>query len=161
MAKLSRTRSAGLLPQWLGRPLSWIARLLYNVSTSGLENLPERGGVLLVANHMSYVDGVVLQLACPRPIRFVGDDDYRRSHWFARRIFRLTGTIPLGPRSTLSGTRRILAALQAGAWGVHIPHALTWSYERADPPTDAPRFRVIQRLAELPDVVNAVFNHNR
>jgi len=114
MAKLSRTRSAGLLPRWLGRPLSWIARLLYNVSTSGLENLPESGGVLLVANHMSYVDGVVLQLACPRPVRFVGDDDYRRSHWFARRIFRLTGTIPLGPRSTLSGTRRILAALQAG-----------------------------------------------
>nr|HPG18878.1 1-acyl-sn-glycerol-3-phosphate acyltransferase [Opitutaceae bacterium] len=114
MAKLSRTRSAGLLPRWLGRPLSWIARLLYNVSTSGLENLPECGGVLLVANHMSYVDGVVLQLACPRPVRFVGDDDYRRSHWFARRIFRLTGTIPLGPRSTLSGTRRILAALQAG-----------------------------------------------
>ncbi|NBZ87250.1 HAD family hydrolase [Stagnihabitans tardus] len=55
----------------------------------------------------------------------------------------------------------VIPALQAGAWGVHIPHELTWSYERADPPTDAPRFRVIQRLAELPDVVNATLTHNR
>lgn len=55
----------------------------------------------------------------------------------------------------------VIPALQVGAWGVHIPHALTWSYESADPPTQAPRFRVIERLAELPDLVASLPSHNR
>ena len=55
----------------------------------------------------------------------------------------------------------VIPALQAGAWGVHVPHELTWSYEHAEPPIHAPRFREISRLAELPDLVNGLFTHNR
>ena len=40
-----------------------IARIFYRIRRIGLENLPE-GGFLLLPNHMSYVDAVVLQLAC-------------------------------------------------------------------------------------------------
>ena len=45
---------------------------LYRVRFSGRENVPATGGVLLIANHLSYADVAVLQLACPRPIRYVG-----------------------------------------------------------------------------------------
>ena len=45
--------------------------MLYRVRWSGTEFFPRTGGVLLIANHISYVDVVVLQIACPRPIRFV------------------------------------------------------------------------------------------
>ena len=50
----------------------------------------------------------------------------------------------------------VIPALQAGAWGVHIPHEHTWAYERADPPTTSARFRAIDRLAELPSLVNGL-----
>ena len=41
---------------------------------------------------------------------------------------------------------KLIPALQAGSWGVHVPHQLTWALERADPPHGHPRF------AELPDL---------
>lgn len=50
----------------------------------------------------------------------------------------------------------VLPALEAGAWGVHVPHALTWSYERAEPPGQAARFRTISDLSALPDLVRAL-----
>jgi acyl-[acyl-carrier-protein]-phospholipid O-acyltransferase/long-chain-fatty-acid--[acyl-carrier-protein] ligase len=54
-----------------------LARCFYRVNVLGLENLPS-GGFLLLPNHISWVDAVVLQLACPRPIRYVIDEEYYR-----------------------------------------------------------------------------------
>src|SRR3982074_183581 len=50
-----------------------LAGALYRCNTLGLENLP-KGGFLLVANHVNGLDVLLLQLACPRPIRFVAVD---------------------------------------------------------------------------------------
>ena len=97
---------------WLARPCIWLGRLLYRVRSSGAERLPE-GGALLVANHLSYVDVVVLQMACPRPIRFVGHEGLTRN-WFFRLVFRLTGTIPVAPDNALETMRRVSRSLQAG-----------------------------------------------
>ncbi|MEZ5721719.1 MAG: HAD family hydrolase [Paracoccaceae bacterium] len=47
----------------------------------------------------------------------------------------------------------VIPALAAGAWGVHVPHDLTWSFERAEPPVAHPRFVEIDGLAALPDLV--------
>ncbi|MCB1338527.1 MAG: HAD family hydrolase [Maritimibacter sp.] len=47
----------------------------------------------------------------------------------------------------------VIPALAAGAWGVHVPHELTWSFEHAEAPVDHPRFAEIAGLAELPDLV--------
>ena len=49
----------------------------------------------------------------------------------------------------------ILPALEAGAWAVHVPHDLTWDHEEA-PVADHPRHRRIDRLAELPAVLEAL-----
>ena len=47
----------------------------------------------------------------------------------------------------------VLPALTAGAWGVHVPHGLTWALEHADAPTDAARFRTIPDLGALPQLL--------
>ena len=65
-------RRRSTLPFFLELIASAIARLLYRVRTSGTEHFPRTGGVLLIINHISYVDVIVAQLACPRPLRFIG-----------------------------------------------------------------------------------------
>jgi acyl-[acyl-carrier-protein]-phospholipid O-acyltransferase / long-chain-fatty-acid--[acyl-carrier-protein] ligase len=51
--------------------LGFILSQRYKLSVLGLNNLPATGGVLLLGNHASYLDWAMIQLACPRPIRFV------------------------------------------------------------------------------------------
>lgn len=47
----------------------------------------------------------------------------------------------------------VIPAIEAGAWGVHVPHNLTWAMEHAEPPVDAPRYRQIETLERLPDLL--------
>jgi putative hydrolase of the HAD superfamily len=44
----------------------------------------------------------------------------------------------------------ILPALEAGAWGAHIPYHITWAHEVAEAPAEHPRFATLQTIAELP-----------
>jgi 1-acyl-sn-glycerol-3-phosphate acyltransferase len=61
-----------LLPEFLLRFLSWLlVCTVYRLDEHGREHLPEHGAALLVANHVSYADALVISAACPRPIRFV------------------------------------------------------------------------------------------
>jgi len=61
--------------------------------TFGLENLPE-GGFLLLPNNLSGLDAVTLQLACPRPIRFIVNESIYRVEWL-NPFFRSRGAIPM------------------------------------------------------------------
>ena len=47
----------------------------------------------------------------------------------------------------------IVPAIAAGSYGVFVPHELTWVVEHVEPPTDAPRFRQIEHLGQLRDVL--------
>lgn len=47
----------------------------------------------------------------------------------------------------------VLPALEAGAWGVHVPHEMTWQLEQADSPDGHPRFHRITRLDELTGLI--------
>ncbi len=47
----------------------------------------------------------------------------------------------------------IVPAIAAGAFGIHVPHPLTWSFEHVEPPRGAARFREIADLSALPDLV--------
>ena len=47
----------------------------------------------------------------------------------------------------------VIPALQAGAWGVHVPHEHEWAFEAAQAPVDHHRFHVISHLGELPELV--------
>ena len=60
------------VPDLALRFLVWLmVRVFYRLRVSGLDNVPERGAVVLAANHVSYVDGLILSAALARPIRFV------------------------------------------------------------------------------------------
>ena len=72
------------------RPL---VRCFYRVTALGLENLPS-GGFLLLLNHISWVDAIVLQLACPRPIRYVIDEEYYHKP-ILHSLLRVLGCIPI------------------------------------------------------------------
>jgi putative hydrolase of the HAD superfamily len=47
----------------------------------------------------------------------------------------------------------VVPALDAGSWGVHVPHGLVWALEHAETPEQHPRFREIEDLGGLPDLV--------
>lgn len=50
----------------------------------------------------------------------------------------------------------VLPAIEAGGWGVHVPHHLTWVVEHAEPPADEARFRQIDHLGELVDLLRTL-----
>ncbi len=85
---------------FFGRPL---VRTFYRVTPFGMENLPQ-GGFLLVPNHISWVDALVLQLACPRPIRYVIDEQYY-SKPILHPILRAIGCIPISSRHSHAAVR--------------------------------------------------------
>ncbi|HAC49579.1 MAG TPA: HAD family hydrolase, partial [Sulfitobacter sp.] len=46
--------------------------------------------------------------------------------------------------------------IEAGGWGVYVPHDLTWAMEHAEPPTNSPRFAEINDLSGLPETVKKI-----
>ncbi len=63
-----------LLPEFLMRFLIWlITHTMYRVQHRGLELIPDDGPVVLVCNHVSFMDALIIAGACRRPIRFVMD----------------------------------------------------------------------------------------
>src|SRR6476620_682345 len=89
-----------------------VAGVFYRVKTFGLENPPE-SGFLLVPNHMTYVDAVVLQLACPRPIRFVVHESIYRIPWL-KPIFRLAEAIPISNVRAKEAVREAVEQIKKG-----------------------------------------------
>lgn len=63
-----------LVPEFLLRFIAWLlVKAAYRLRSEGLQHIPEEGPALLVANHVSFVDTVILMGAVRRPIRFVID----------------------------------------------------------------------------------------
>jgi 1-acyl-sn-glycerol-3-phosphate acyltransferase len=63
-----------LVPEFLMRFMVWILiHSIYRLKKTGLERIPEEGPALIVSNHVSYVDALVISAACRRPIRWVMD----------------------------------------------------------------------------------------
>jgi putative hydrolase of the HAD superfamily len=52
----------------------------------------------------------------------------------------------------------VIPAIEAGGWGVHVPHGLTWALEHAEPPAGHDRFRSLPDLAGLPDLVSSILH---
>ncbi|MGE0087377.1 MAG: MFS transporter [Desulfococcaceae bacterium] len=61
-----------VVPEFAMRFLIWIlTHTMYRVRHEGLENIPDEGPAVLVCNHVSFVDGLLIAGACRRPIRFI------------------------------------------------------------------------------------------
>jgi acyl-[acyl-carrier-protein]-phospholipid O-acyltransferase/long-chain-fatty-acid--[acyl-carrier-protein] ligase len=89
-----------------------IARLIYRVTAVGVEGLPS-GGFLLLPNHITWVDAIVLLLASPRPIRFIIDAGVYRNR-FLHPVLRAVGCIPITSRKAKDAMREAAAKIRAG-----------------------------------------------
>lgn len=107
-----------LIPQATIRFVVWLlSRLVYRVRIFGLKNIPEEGGALLVANHVTWIDGVLILLASSRPIRMIAYADYVKGGvigWLSR-LFEI---IPIraadGPRALMQSLTEARDALNEG-----------------------------------------------
>ncbi|MDQ2824394.1 MAG: 1-acyl-sn-glycerol-3-phosphate acyltransferase, partial [Verrucomicrobiota bacterium] len=80
-----------------------LARCIYRVNTFGLERLPT-GGFLLLPNHITWVDAMLLQIACPRPIRYIVDQSIYQNR-VLNPIFRSLKCIPIDSRHSRRAIR--------------------------------------------------------
>ena len=88
-----------LVPEYLLRFIAWVlSRLVYRFKVVGEENIPTEGAAILAANHVSYVDAVLLMAASPRPIRFIMDHQIFKVPVLGG-LFRLAKAIPIAPRN--------------------------------------------------------------
>jgi acyl-[acyl-carrier-protein]-phospholipid O-acyltransferase/long-chain-fatty-acid--[acyl-carrier-protein] ligase len=90
-----------------------LVRLLYRLRVRHAGRVPETGGVLLIANHVSYLDSFILYAACPRPVRFVIVSRYMRVaaiRWF----LNLFGAIPITPGKSRDAIRVTAECLKRG-----------------------------------------------
>ncbi|HET7764777.1 MAG TPA: MFS transporter [Burkholderiales bacterium] len=86
-----------LVPEFLMRFLIWLlVHTVYRLEKSGLEHIPQSGPAILVCNHVSYVDPLVIAAACPRPPRFVMDHQIFKIP-VLNFIFRTARAIPIAP----------------------------------------------------------------
>lgn len=86
-----------LVPEFLMRFLAWILiQTVHRVKVVDGERIPAEGAAVLVCNHVSYVDAIVIMAASPRPIRFVMDHRIFKMPLMGW-IFRTAKAIPIAP----------------------------------------------------------------
>jgi 1-acyl-sn-glycerol-3-phosphate acyltransferase len=87
-----------LVPEYLLRFVAFIVtRFVYRFKVRGDQHIPTEGAAILVCNHVSFVDPVLLMAASPRPIRFIMDHNIFKMPvlgWF----FKLAKAIPIAPQ---------------------------------------------------------------
>ncbi|MCD8213554.1 MAG: AMP-binding protein, partial [Campylobacter sp.] len=85
----------------------------YNFNVDGLQNLPQSGGVLLLGNHISWIDWLVLQVASPRGIKFVM---YRGIYnkWYLTWVLKFFKVIPIGAGASKESIELMRKHLQNG-----------------------------------------------
>jgi 1-acyl-sn-glycerol-3-phosphate acyltransferase len=114
-----------VLPQWmldLVRPvIALISRVFWHVEHIGAEHIPNTGGVIIAANHQSYLDPFWLSLPIKRPVRYLAWNVALR--WpFVGRLIRLLGAWPLQVEgSDPAAIRRALQWLRDGGAVVIFP----------------------------------------
>lgn len=87
-----------VLPEFLLRFVAWmLARVMYRLRLVGIDRVPEEGSAVLVANHVSFADWLLVAAAVPRPVRFVMHHAYARLP-VIRFLFRDAKVIPIASR---------------------------------------------------------------
>ena len=92
----------------------------YRLKVTGLDNIPINGPVLLLGNHISWIDFALIQWATPRTIRFVVHDDYYRMpilNW----ILKGVGAVSIRPENSRNAMQNIINLLNEDCVVVIFP----------------------------------------
>lgn len=121
-----------LLPEFLLRFLVWgIANVMYRMQVRGLENVPKKGAAVLVCNHVSFIDWMIISAAVKRPARFVMDHSFAKGGlrgW----LFAQAKVIPIAsskeePKLMEAAFEKIAIELKDGAIVCIFPEGkITW-----------------------------------
>jgi acyl-[acyl-carrier-protein]-phospholipid O-acyltransferase/long-chain-fatty-acid--[acyl-carrier-protein] ligase len=102
------------LPQSLVR---YVVRMLvgfkYNLHVNGLKNIEADKGILLLGNHVSFLDWAILQMAYPKQIRFVMERSYYEK-WYLKPFLDFFGVIPISSRGSKAALAKVTEALNRG-----------------------------------------------
>ena len=90
-----------------------LIRMFYRMKVNHDERVPSKGGVLLVSNHIGFADAFLISSACPRRVRFVMDQSFRK-HWAVRMFTSLFDTVPISGKHARGAVRAAAQALQDG-----------------------------------------------
>ncbi|CAH1526550.1 Lysophospholipid transporter LplT / 2-acylglycerophosphoethanolamine acyltransferase [Vibrio owensii] len=101
------------VPEFTQRFISYLlSHCLYRVSVTGRQHIPEQGAALVVANHVSYVDALILMGTSTRPVRFVMDKSISELP-VLKYVFRHAGVIPIcSPRKCAETYKRAFKQIE-------------------------------------------------
>ncbi|WP_186176485.1 MFS transporter [Vibrio jasicida] len=101
------------VPEFTQRFVSYLlSHCLYRVSVTGRQHIPEQGAALIVANHVSYVDALILMGTSTRPVRFVMDKSISELP-VLKHVFRHAGVIPIcSPRKCAETYKRAFEQIE-------------------------------------------------
>src|SRR5690349_21817988 len=107
----------GLVAKLVSGLLRLALRLIYRVRVIGHDRVPRTGGALLVCNHLSWVDALLVGFASERHVRFMMfQGTYER--WFMKPFARALGIIPISseqkPREMIKSLQTASGAILAG-----------------------------------------------
>ena len=106
-----RTMSLGYCAVQTG---CWLfLKCFYRIRLKGLENIPDQGGVLLIANHVAYVDVLLVGVLSRRPVRFLSWEGFEHQK-VMRFLTRTMGTIPVAETKAKDAIQKSADALKAG-----------------------------------------------
>ncbi len=111
MSAFIMVTSLRLIPQEFIRMVGiWCMRLFYRPRVIHMERIPERGGALLICNHVTYADALFLTMVCPRPVRFIVAEEFM--------VTRLLGWILEIFNSLPISSKRPREAIRSAAHGI-------------------------------------------
>lgn len=91
----------------------WFMKLLYRARVIHPERIPERGGALLVCNHVTYADALFLMMICPRPVRFIVAEEFtvtRMLGW----ILEIFNSLPISSKNPRDAIRNAAIGIEQG-----------------------------------------------
>ena len=100
--------------------LKSIVGLKYKLEVDGIKNIPSSGGVLLLGNHISWIDWAIILMAVPREVKFVMDKTIY-SKWYITWILKMFKAIPISNLSSKSTIQIIAKELDSGSVVVLFP----------------------------------------
>jgi 1-acyl-sn-glycerol-3-phosphate acyltransferase len=140
-----------LLPEFLLRLVMWVLiHTVYRVRASGMDNIPENGPAVIVSNHVTYIDPLLIGARVRRPIRFVMHKHIFQIPIMAT-LFRLNKAIPIvsgrtDPEGLKAALDLVAAELEAGQLVVIFPEG----HLTRDGDIDTFRSGVEQMVARTP-----------